>query len=116
MARGAQNPGFMKNIKIEVEIPAERLDNYIRRADIAHWGEMKTWKPQKLELDLVVENDEVPADQRKIRVGIAELQRGLAAMASRLPRHFLDFVTDEGDGYTGNILVQLAAFGEIRFE
>jgi hypothetical protein len=106
----------MTSIKIEIEVPVDRLDKYIRHADIRHWGEMQAWRPRKLELDLVVEDDEVARDQRKIYVGVDEFRRGLVEMAAKLPHHFRDFMANKGDAYTGNVLVQLAAFGEIRYE
>ena len=41
--------------------------------------------------------------------------RGLEVMASREPRTFADILTDDGDMTTGDVFVQCALFGKVKY-
>jgi hypothetical protein len=43
------------------------------------------------------------------------LGRALALMAAKHPKHFSDLMSGTGDASTGDIFLQLAAFGEVRY-
>ena len=40
---------------------------------------------------------------------------GLRLMAQKYPRKFAEVVDGTGDATTGDVLIQLAAFGELRY-
>jgi hypothetical protein len=50
-----------------------------------------------------------------VRVLIRNWPRVLALMATKTPRHFANIVGERGDSETGDVLVQLACFGELRY-
>lgn len=56
-------------------------------------------------------------DSRPLRIDGAALVRALATMMSepKLARHFSDIITENDDATTADVLVQLAAFGEVRY-
>lgn len=45
----------------------------------------------------------------------AAIAAGLKLMAEQHPRHFADMIGENGDATTGDVLVQLAVFGELVF-
>lgn len=49
------------------------------------------------------------------RLDLAAIQRGLELMAKDFPKHFGDFVAGDSDANTGDTLVQLALFGQIKY-
>ncbi len=101
----------MRTINIEIAVPLQHLFSYVQRADIRHWGEMTQWIPATLHLQTEEHNS-----RKIVRSGVEDWQRGLEIMARTLPHHFRDLVADTGDAYTGNLLVQCVAFGEVRYE
>lgn len=44
-----------------------------------------------------------------------DLERGLALMATKAPRHFTDMLTDQGDSTTGDVLLQMILLGDIVY-
>jgi len=49
------------------------------------------------------------------RFTMADWPRIVAVMATKAPRHFANMVREAGDAETGDVLVQLACFGEIKY-
>lgn len=41
--------------------------------------------------------------------------RGLKVMAEKYPKHFADFINEDDDATTGDVFLQCALFGEIRY-
>jgi len=97
-------------VKIEIEIPDEIVESYVQRARaaIAYW--CKSWDHTEDGVVLRCHDH-----WEEYRIGRAALKRAVILMAERYPHHFKDILADTGDAYTGDILVQLAAFGEERY-
>ena len=55
------------------------------------------------------------ADAETVRLDRAAIVRGLELMASEFPHVFGRILDQNGDAETGDILVQLAVFGEVRY-
>jgi hypothetical protein len=45
----------------------------------------------------------------------ADWPRIVALMATKEPRHYANMVCERGDAETGDVLVQLACFGELKY-
>lgn len=45
----------------------------------------------------------------------ADWPRIVALMATKAPRHFANMIREVGDAVTGDVLVQIACFGEIKY-
>jgi hypothetical protein len=56
-----------------------------------------------------------PRIQAEYRVTRKELAAGLHAMATKHPKHFGDFISDNADAITGDVFLQCCTFGEIVF-
>lgn len=51
----------------------------------------------------------------RYRFDLEAVRRGLLAMAEKEPRHFGDFIGNNGDATTGDVFLQLCLFGEVRY-
>jgi len=49
------------------------------------------------------------------RLDRAAIARGLQVMAEKYPKHFQDFLDENGDACTGDVFVQCCIFGEIVY-
>ncbi len=117
-----------RDILFAVQISRENLIGYIERANISYWGEVVDWDPATLTLkvvesDKMVECDDV-ADAADIHSNgmyrwlptdiitiLAEhWPVALSLMAEGYHQAFAQLMSDTGDMYTGDILIQLAAF------
>jgi hypothetical protein len=98
-------------VKLIIEIKNESVIDYIRRADITHWGKMVSFNAKTM--SLVVDDD---LGEKVMRADRETIEIGVARLAKELPHHFCDMVMDKGDAITGNYLVQMIMFGEIEYE
>jgi len=51
----------------------------------------------------------------RVTLTYAGIVKGLGLMATKYPRHFSNLVADGGDAETGDVLIQLAVFGDIVY-
>lgn len=114
------------DIIVPVAISQERLLDYVERANYSYWGVTASWDPKTLTL-VVVENDDLretedrsiqdwewdPKDEK--RATLDDFVRGLVLMSEKYFHHFADIVTDKGDMYTGDLLVQLAMYKKEKY-
>lgn len=49
------------------------------------------------------------------RIDLAGILRAIQIIADKYPRHLGDVLAGEGDAGTGNVLIQCAIFGEVRY-
>lgn len=49
------------------------------------------------------------------RVDLESIQKGISVMAKKYPHHFKNFVSDDGDAETGDVLLQCIVFGKIVY-
>lgn len=100
----------MKNITFSVSLPEERLVSYIERANISYWGAVIAWNPETL--DMSVSDDE---DEKVVIVNRRHWELAIAVCAEEYHNTFKDIMGGNGDMYTGDILIQLACFGEEKY-
>lgn len=48
-------------------------------------------------------------------INLTSIRQGLTVMADKYPKHLHDIITERGDAYTGDALIQCAVFGEIIY-
>ena len=81
---------------------------------IFFWTPARSGALDEFDTDLRLVCDLVELDSAK-RISLREQwATGLRLMAERYPRKFAELVDGTGDATTGDILIQLAAFGELR--
>ena len=54
-------------------------------------------------------------EAKTIRLDLACVTRGLALMAEKAPSHFGDFLAGQEDASTGDVFLQLALLGEVKY-
>lgn len=54
-------------------------------------------------------------DEKKYRLTLPILRKGLQIMAEKYPRNFSDILTENDDAITGDVLLQCALFGELVY-
>jgi len=54
-------------------------------------------------------------DDKKHTLTLAKIEKGLAIMAKDEPSEFAEILSEDGDMYTGDILLQCALLGEVRY-
>lgn len=104
-------------MRVEIEISSAHLRHVLRSAHISYWGEYTKFVDGKLancdDLHcLVVEED----SKRMFVVSGPELRNAIAVAAQKFP-HLVEALLDDrkSDMYTGDLLVQLACFGEEKY-
>lgn len=63
----------------------------------------------------VVLRDKEADDGKDLVLDYPAIERGLQVMAEKYPRHFADFVQENGDATTGDVFVQCALLGDIVY-
>lgn len=54
-------------------------------------------------------------DEKRHRLDLDALRKGIQIMAEKCPRHFADFMNQNDDSITGDVFVQCCIFGEIIY-
>lgn len=112
----------LPGIPVTINIPRERLVDYIDRAKVDYWGYIVTWNTETLVLRIVEDENLKGANEpyrwapeHLITIGPTDWARGLGVMLEKFPLKFAQIVNDDGDMYTGDLLIQCAAFGEEKY-
>ena len=82
---------------------------------ISLWTPARSGSPDECETDLRLVCDLVELDSAELISLREQWATGLRLMAERYPRKFAELVEGTGDATTGDVLIQLAAFGELRY-
>ncbi len=64
---------------------------------------------------ILIEVEESTGKEKKHQIGKKEIAKALQLMAEKWPQHFKDVVKESGDAVTGDVLIQLACFGDIKY-
>ena len=109
--------GMTMDVERIIDIIMSGLDGGIQ-----YWARVACWgRPgrtvERAELDGVVRFacDLVVHDTGERPVLRDQWVAGLRLMAERNPRRFAEVVDGTGDARTGDVLIQLTAFGELRY-
>lgn len=133
----------LETITIKQEINMQRIADILCSAvdpgyeAIGYWGEVKskiepsrwTFEPEESKHAtghyrhyyplnqggaLIIQDNE--ADTEKCyTLDRAAIENGLQLMATKYPKHFADFITENDDNDTADVLVQFALFGDIIY-
>ncbi len=112
-------------MKLELTVPALAVYDAVvsgLEGGIQYWARVTSvWAPARaagtgdFETDLKLVCDLVELDTGE-RIKLREQwATGLRLMAEKYPRRFAEVVDGTGDATTGDVLIQLAAFGELRY-
>ena len=64
---------------------------------------------------LELEEQEQSGSEKTFKIDRAAIIKGLAVMAEKYPRHFGDFISENDDAETGDVLLQCICFGELVY-
>lgn len=100
-------------MKIEIEIPDAKVADCIGDAGVAigFWCATFT-RRGTLSFTLTCHDEE----GKRYAASAPDVYRAVALMATEYPHHFRDLMADSGDAWTGHVLVQLAVFGDVRYD
>lgn len=59
--------------------------------------------------------DEEADEPKEYTLDLEGIKRGLQVMADKFPKHFADFLSDNGDDITGDVFLQCALLGDIIY-
>lgn len=105
-------------MKIELEISDDKIRDEFTYADIGYWVDRRSCSfavVDGLPHWTIAVQKALNPDKDSYTVLPENIKAGLKIMAEKYGRHFADFVTGTGDATTGDILVQLSAFGELLY-
>ena len=112
-------------MKLELTVPTQNVfDAIINGAEggiqywakaISLWTPAQSARPDESETDLPLVCDLIERDSGEHFSLHGQWAIGLRLMAERYPRNFAELVSGTGDCTTGDVLIQLAAFGELRY-
>lgn len=63
---------------------------------------------------LIISSQEEP-EKGNFRLDLKSIKKGLQIMAKKYPNHYKDILADNTDATTGDVLLQLALFGELIY-
>lgn len=64
---------------------------------------------------VIFKADDGTGKVKKCRLDLDTIQKGLELMASKYPHHFGDVINGSEDATTGDVFIQLCAFGEVVY-
>lgn len=113
---------FRKMFEVEIRLPLENIKYAIEGANIGYWTSDSIYNSDDFDgiisgskKFIIVEDDDGTYIEHKI--SRAEIVCGLVAMAEKAPHHFRDLLGDDPDMdmHTGDVLIQCAIFGEVKY-
>jgi hypothetical protein len=126
------------NINVGVDISIRRIQDVIcsgLEAGVYYWAVIKSYEdPEEMQYQMFPDRvyphidypvnkggavilsefyDEVEIDEH--RLDLPAIKHGLQLMAKDYPEHLCDILNENEDAITGDILIQLAVLGEVRY-
>lgn len=106
-------------MKITICVSDDRIRDAIGSAHISYWADPETrWNKRKMTLRVREDVGERDTDAW-FTLNTEDFARALVRMADSKNEHVhhrCDLIADTGDGLTGDVLIQFAAFGEMRYQ
>ncbi len=107
-------------MKITIEVDLKTVVNCIGAGHIGYWAQTIAWNgahsAKTGDVRLVIEENYDRTSRVMHRLGQGDFERGIALMAKTYPHHFADLVGGTCDSITGDILIQMTVFGEIKYQ
>jgi hypothetical protein len=117
VAADPADPTASPTLAVDVPVSAQAVFDAIvsgLEGGIQYWGQLVAFQPEHRG-DLRLVCDVVERDTGERLVLQDRWADALRLMAARYPRKFVEVVEGSGDQTTGDVLIQLAAFGELRY-
>lgn len=111
-------------LTVKFEIDAQRIEDTLEGAGIGYWGRFHAVDGAESLCDCKVfdryafEDDESmtrDASSYMTQLTREKMLAGIALCAVKYPHHFRDFISGNGDATTGDVIVQCAVFGEVKY-
>lgn len=99
---------------LEVEVNNAVLADVIGGATIGYWGMAEFYDRKCLKMKLYEQVD-LNKQSTILYLHPQHFQKGLSIMLEKYPHFFAQILTKNYDGTTGDVLIQLAAFGMVRY-
>lgn len=100
-------------MQITINVPDEHINGALAEPHSRYWAREAGWDPET-SAGFVYEPQDNGADARHV-LNAAKLEKALWGMAEKYPRQFARLISGDYDGSTGDVLLQLMAFGELRY-
>lgn len=101
---------------IAINVKNEIVRDAIGGAGCNYWCDFRdprhAWDRDKLQLTLVETGDGEP---KVHTINRPDFERAVALLAEKFPQHFAELVEENADRVTGDLIVQLAIFGEDKY-
>lgn len=96
---------------ITITIPDDTIADYVERANISYWASNAEWDAEKFVLTFVEDDTGEPhaVNREDFRAGLQKM------VEQKYVKTLGEIIDDEGDMYTGDVMIQFACFGEERF-
>lgn len=105
-------------MKITIEVPDAAIDAALAAPHSRYWAKKASWHryPEGAE-GFVLEHSDLgrTGKPERIMLGSSKLKAALTKMAETQPARFARVKANEADGVDGDILLQLMAFGEVKY-
>lgn len=101
-------------MKLAIEIHDENIDGALAEPASRYWASEAEWRGAPLSCGFVKEIIEGGKPMRHVLTP-EKLQGALVKMAEKHPKHFERLWLGTYDGETGDVLLQLMAFGEVKY-
>lgn len=105
-------------MNVAIEIPDTHIDNALEAPHSRYWADEAGWD-RVARTGYVVERENGDGPKRiRHEFGAAQIERALQLMVggkTGTALTFANIITDNTDGPDGDVLLQLAALGELRY-
>lgn len=105
-------------MKIQIEVPNEHIDAALAEPNSRYWASEAVWKIVDGSHEGYLVRKHLADDHLgppRIELDDRKLETALVLMASNHARNFGKLMTGCCDGETGDVLLQLMAFGEVKY-
>lgn len=98
-------------MKIRIEVPNAHIDGALAEPHSRYWASEARWVPRGL-VGHVVDAEDCG---KRYALNASKLKKALEVMAEKYPLPFAKLKSGDYDGPIGDLLLQLIAFGEVRY-
>lgn len=100
-------------MKITVDVPNAHIDNALAGPASHYWANEAAWTRYPDGPEGYVVEDGIPPARHTL--GSAKLKTALTKMADEFPARFGRIKSGDSDALDGDVLLQLMAFGEVKY-
>jgi len=109
-----------KSITLSIEISENLITNTLESAKSTYWADVIEYDISGMLLgkENAIIIDESGGDGGAIETHVvtrAMIIDALGILAKKYPKHFADILAENGDMHTGDLLIQVAIFGEEKY-